>query len=168
MHDFLYLLVDRRVLTLNIVSSRQSFIVLLFLFTKSFSSLRYFTLHLSCVINFRQSYLPILFLLIKPLFLSLITSHPSYLSSFHFHWSFLSPFFLLANPFLRFFPGSPILSSAAIASQLSFLSRLFLLTNPFYISLPSHQSFLSIYSICFHQCSCISNSSYLSIFGCRM
>ncbi len=133
-----------------LIPSRPSFLVLTGSSRKSFlyfyfSHLRHITLPLSSAIISRQSYLPILFLLTKPLFLSSITSHQSYLSLIFFS---TDPFSLLLSfsPIIScaLFPGSPILSCAAIASQPSFLPLLFLLTNPFSISLPSHQSFLSV------------------------
>jgi hypothetical protein len=122
------------------VSARQSFLVLLFLFTKPFSHLRQ---------------LPVL----SPLLLFLV-----FLFYFFSPNLFLSPLLLLTNPISLFFsfpiilssplaipflcaliPGSTILSCAAIASQPSFLRLLFLLTSPFSISHSSHRSPFSLF-----------------------
>jgi hypothetical protein len=128
------------------------------------------TFPLSSAIISRQSCLPFYFFSPNLFFTSLspTTSHQSFLSllffsiilslsTFHSRQSFLALLFqdrlsflavllLLSRPFFLFYSYSPILSLS-----------LFLLN-----------AVLSLYSICFPQCSCISNSSYLSIFGCSM
>ncbi len=141
--------------------------MLIFLFTKSFSSLRHITLSSLLCYYFSPILSSYSISSNQTFYLSSITSHQSYLSLIFLSTDPLSLLFSF-SPIIScaLFPGSPILSFAAIASHSSFLLLLFLLTNPFSISHPSHQSFLSI--LYFHQCSCISNSSYLSIFGCSM
>jgi hypothetical protein len=136
---------------------RQSFLVLiLFLFMKPFSPLLLF---LS----------PLLLFLANPVFLS-ISSHQTFFLSLYL-------LLLLTNPISLFFSFLMIISLSSFPSRQSFLALLFpdhpsflvlllILIRPFslffsYLQILSLSLFLltavlSLYSICFPQCSCIS------------
>ncbi len=134
------------------VSARQSFLVLLFLFTKPFSHLRQLP-----VLSPLLFFLVFLFYFFSPnLFLSplfLLTSPISLLFLFNDPFSLLFSFSLILS--CAQFPGSPTLCCGTISFS-AVLSLSSIPTHQSFLYLSSFSSVLSLCSICFHQCRCIS------------